>query len=127
MVNRDRQHVDTPCYAIGQKQKGDNMVRILVMYPNNGEDFNLDYYLNQHIPLCHKLLDDYGLLRTEVDKGSGAGAPGVPAPYHVVAHLVFRSEEEMQKGLQAAGAELDSDLANFTTIKPQFQISEIIK
>ena len=67
------------------------MVRILVMYSNNGEEFNLDYYLNQHIPLCHKLLDGYGLIRSEVDKGSGGGQ-GAPAPYHVVAHLVFQSE-----------------------------------
>lgn len=102
------------------------MIRVSVMYPNEG-DFDMDYYMNKHIPLVHKLLDDYGLARTEVDKGIGTAKPGAPAPFVAVAHLVFNSMEEMGKGLQAHDPELAADVPNFTTIKPQFQISEILK
>ena len=103
------------------------MIRISVMYPNEGKKFNMDYYLDTHIPLVHKLLDPYGLVRIEVDKGIGTVEPGAPAPFVVVGYMIFNNIEEMQKGLQAHDPELAADVPNFTDIRPQFQISEIIK
>jgi hypothetical protein len=70
--------------------------------------------------LVHKLLDSFGLLKSEVDKGVG------DVPYTAIGHLIFKTAEDMQKGLQAHDPELASDLVNFSDIKPQFQISEII-
>ncbi|MBW1801425.1 MAG: EthD family reductase [Deltaproteobacteria bacterium] len=103
------------------------MIRVSVMYPNDGSKFNMDYYINKHIALCHKLLDPYGLVRTEVDKGIGTAEPGAPAPYVAVAHLIFNSMEDMQKGLEAHDPDLSADVPNYTEIKPRFQISEMIK
>jgi uncharacterized protein (TIGR02118 family) len=102
------------------------MIRVSVLYPNTGGKFDLDYYVNKHIPLVHKLLDSFGLVRAEVDKGIGTVKPGAPAPFLVVGHLVFSSMEEMLKGLQAHDPKLAADLPNFTDIMPQFQISEIL-
>ena len=102
------------------------MIRVSVMYPNDGGRFNLDYYLNTHKPLVHKLLEPYGLLRLEVDKGIGGGGPGTPAPYIAIGHLIFEDPESMQKGLQAHDPDLAADLPNFTDIKPHFQVSEIM-
>jgi uncharacterized protein (TIGR02118 family) len=76
--------------------------------------------VNQHMKLVHKLLDPYGLVKSEVDKGIGT------VPYIAAGHLIFNSAEEMQKGLQAHDPELAADKVNFTDITPQFQISEII-
>jgi uncharacterized protein (TIGR02118 family) len=95
------------------------MVRVSVMYPKGGK-FNFDYYAKEHMGLVHKRLDSFGLLKSEVDKGVG------DSPYVAIGHLVFDSMENMQKGLQAHDAELAADLVNFSDIKPQFQISEII-
>ena len=103
------------------------MIRVSVMYPNVSDKFDMDYYLNKHIPLVHKLLDPFGLVRTEVDKGIGTAEPGAPAPYAFMAHLIFKSIEEMGKGLEAHDPELAADVPNFTDIKPRFQISEVIK
>lgn len=103
------------------------MIRASAMYPNEGGKFDMDYYLNKHIPLIHKLLDSFGLVRTEVDKGIGTAEPGAPAPFLVVGHLIFQSIEEMQKGLQAHDPELVADASNYTDIRPQFQISEILE
>ena len=103
------------------------MIRVSVMYPNVSNKFDMDYYLNKHIPFVHKLLDPFGLVRTEVDKGVGTAEPGAPAPYAVVAHLFFNSIEDMGKGLEAHDPKLAADVPNFTDIKPQFQISEVIK
>ncbi len=95
------------------------MIRVSVLYPQGGK-FDFDYYVNKHMKLVRKLLDPFGLVKTEVDKSVGT------APYTAMGHLIFSTLEEMQKGLQAHDPELAADLVNFTDIKPQFQISEII-
>jgi uncharacterized protein (TIGR02118 family) len=95
------------------------MIRISVLYPKGGR-FNYDYYANQHMALVHKLLDSYGLVKTEVNKGIGDG------PFMAIGHLLFGTLEEMEKGLQAHDAKLAADLVNFTDVQPQFQVSEII-
>lgn len=101
------------------------MIRVSVFYPNGGK-FDMDYYLTKHMGLAHKLLDSMGLVRTEVDKGIGAVPPGEPAPFMAVGHLVFDSIENMQKGLQEHDPALAADVPNFTDVKPQIQISEIM-
>ncbi len=95
------------------------MIRVSVMYAKGGK-FDYDYYVNKHMALVHKLLDPFGLVKTEVNKGVG------DSPYMAIGHLVFNSMEEMQKGLQAHDPKLAADLVNFSDVKPQFQISEII-
>jgi uncharacterized protein (TIGR02118 family) len=95
------------------------MIRVSVMYKKGGK-FDYDYYVNKHMALVHKLLDSYGLVKSEVNKGVG------DSPYMAIGHLVFDSMEEMQKGLQAHDPKLAADLINFSDVKPEFQISEII-
>jgi uncharacterized protein (TIGR02118 family) len=96
------------------------MIRVSVLYPNNGGKFNFDYYVTKHMDLVHKYLDPMGLVKTEVNKGVG------DALYIAAGHLIFNSIEDMQKGLAAHDAKFSADLVNFTDIKPQFQVSEII-
>lgn len=100
------------------------MIRVSVLYPNEGRKFDFTYYKETHLPLVRRLLNPYGLVKVEVDKG--IGTPQTPAPYIAVGHLIFSSLEEMQKGLRAHDPELAADLVNFTDIQPRFQISEII-
>jgi uncharacterized protein (TIGR02118 family) len=95
------------------------MMRVSVMYPQGGK-FDFDYYIKTHMALVHKLLDPFGLVKSEVDKGAG------DAPYVAIGHLIFKTAEDMQKGLGAHDPELAADLVNFTDIQPQFQVSEIV-
>ena len=95
------------------------MIRVSVLYPKGGK-FDFDYYANKHMKLVHKLLDPFGLIKTEVDKGVGT------VPFTAIGHLVFKTIEDMQKGLRAHDPELAADLVNFSDIKPEFQISEIL-
>jgi uncharacterized protein (TIGR02118 family) len=95
------------------------MIRVSVLYRQGGK-FDFDYYVNTHMKLVHKLLDSFGLVKSEVDKGVG------DAPYVAIGHLVFKTMGDMQKGLQAHDPELAADLVNFSDIKPEFQISEIL-
>jgi uncharacterized protein (TIGR02118 family) len=89
------------------------------MYSKGGK-FDYDYYVSTHMKLVHKLLDPFGLVKTEVDKGIG------DAPFMAVGHLIFNTIENMQKGLQAHDPDLAADLVNFSDVKPEFQVSEII-
>lgn len=96
------------------------MIRVSVMYPQ-GKKFDFDYYARKHMQLVHTLLDSYGLVSTEVNK-----AIGPDAPFMAIGHLVFKSAEDMQKGLQAHDPQLAADVVNFTDVKPAFQVSEIV-
>jgi uncharacterized protein (TIGR02118 family) len=95
------------------------MIRVSVLYPKGGK-FDFDYYVNKHMQLVHKLLDPFGLVSTEVNKGVG------DSPFMAAGHLVFKNIDDMQKALQAHDPELAADLVNFTDVQPQFQISEIL-
>ena len=95
------------------------MIRVSVMYPKPGK-FDFDYYAKNHMQLVHKLLDPFGLVETEVDKGVGE------APYIAIGHLVFNNAKDMHEALQAHDPELAADLVNFSDIKPKFQVSEIL-
>jgi uncharacterized protein (TIGR02118 family) len=102
------------------------MVRVSVLYPNEaGKKFDLQYYTKKHMALVEERLKGFGLVRTEVDKGVGGGAPGSPAPYVCIGHVYFNSLEGFQNGMGVHGKEIMGDIPNYTDIAPQIQISEI--
>ena len=104
------------------------MVKISVFYSNdNTSRFDMDYYLNSHIPRCVELFSAKpGYLGVSVEKGINAGAPGTDAPYLAMAHFLFSSVEEFQATFAANAAALQADVANYTDISPALQISEVL-
>lgn len=104
------------------------MIRIIGLFPNGpGKKFDWDYYLNKHMPWVHKLTEPLGLVRTEVDRGTEALQPGTQSPYVAVVYLYYNSLEDFRNAIATHGAELVGDIPNFTDIKPQLQISEIVE
>jgi uncharacterized protein (TIGR02118 family) len=95
------------------------MIRLSVLYPKTeGATFDHDYYRGSHVPLCARAwkLDDS---RVEVDKG-------LDGPYEAAVHFRFDSVEAMQTAMTAPEmGEIMSDVANYTTISPVMQTSEI--
>ena len=103
------------------------MIRLAALYPNKaGARFDLKYYTETHMKLAGEKLKLFGLLRIEVDKGVSGLNADAPAPFLVVGTLVFKSLEDLQKGLAAHGEELMADIPNYTDIQPEIQISEIV-
>ena len=94
------------------------MIRFSVLYPaTEGADFDHDYYANSHVPLA---LKTWGLSGAQIDKG-------VSGPYVAAVHFEFESQEAMGAALGAEGTgEVMADVANYTTIQPVTQISEIV-
>ncbi|HEY7137322.1 MAG TPA: EthD family reductase [Acidimicrobiia bacterium] len=94
------------------------MIRFSVLYPaTEGASFDHEYYVNKHVPLA---LKTWGLQTAEIDKG-------VNGPYVAAVHFTFESMEAMGAALGAPGtADVMGDVANYTTIAPVIQTSEIV-
>lgn len=94
------------------------MIRLSVLYPaTDGATFDHDYYRDQHVPLA---VSTWNPERTEIDKG-------VDGPYVAAVHFVFASQDALgaAMGAEGTGAIL-ADVANYTTIAPVLQTSEIV-
>ena len=94
------------------------MIRLSVYYPETeGATFDHDYYRTKHVPLAVK---SWGLDGAEIDKG-------VSGPYVAGVHFRFESIDAMNAALGSEGtAAVMADVANYTTIAPVLQTSEII-
>ncbi len=104
------------------------MIRVTVSYPNqSGSRFDLDYYLAKHMAMVDEKLGPHGLKSWTVEKGIGGGAPGSAARYQIQANLNFETLEAMQKGMAAAAPSLMADIPNFTDVRADVQIYQVLK
>jgi uncharacterized protein (TIGR02118 family) len=109
-----------------QSNQGGIMIRVSVLYPKKSDStFDMDYYLNKHVPMVVSRLTPTGLVKGEIDEGMGGFPPGQPAPYAVVGYLTFERMEDFQLGFARHGAEIMGDVPNFTNIQPVVQISRV--
>ena len=94
------------------------MIRLTVLYPSTEDaTFDHDYYRNQHVPLAVKT---WGLDGAEIDKG-------VDGPYVAAVHFRFESMDALGAAMGAAGTiDVLGDVANYTSIAPVLQTSEIV-
>ena len=94
------------------------MIRLSVFYPKtDGATFDHDYYRDTHVPLC---LKSWGLDKADIDKG-------LDGPYVAAVHLTFESMEALGAAMGSPGTgDVMADIANYTTIAPVLQTSEIV-
>jgi len=103
------------------------MIKVTVLYPNEeGKKFDHAYFSTTHLALVQKLLTPMGLTKFETEKGVSSADPNEPAPFIAVGQLSFDTTDEVHEGFKAHGREIMGDIANYTDIKPTFQISETI-
>ena len=103
------------------------MIKVTVLYPNEeGKKFDHGYFSTTHLALVQKLLTPMGLVKGEMEKGISSADPDAPAPFVGIAHLSFNTAEEVHEAFKAHGGAIMGDIANYTDIKPQFQISETL-
>lgn len=102
------------------------MIKVSVMYPN-GKDvkFDADYYRNKHLPMISKAVGD-ALKGLELDLGIGSRIPGEPAPYVAIAHLKFESVKAFQESFGPHAEVFAADIKNYSNVKGELQISELI-
>ncbi len=94
------------------------MIRFSVFYPETeGATFDHDYYVNKHVPLA---VETWGVSGADIDKG-------LNGPYVAAVHFTFDSQEALGAALGSEGTgAVMADVANYTTIQPVIQTSEIV-
>jgi uncharacterized protein (TIGR02118 family) len=94
------------------------MIRLSVFYPSTeGATFDHDYYRTNHVPLAVKT---WGLDGAEIDKG-------IDGPYVAAVHFTFESLEALGAAMNAEGTgAVLADVANYTSITPVLQTSEVV-
>jgi uncharacterized protein (TIGR02118 family) len=103
------------------------MVRISAMYPATpGATFDHDYYRDTHVPMVLERLKPFGCDRIEIDRGIAGGAPGEGPVYSAIGHIFVDSLDGFASGMKEHGSEIQGDVPNFSSIKPQVQISEVV-
>ena len=101
------------------------MIKLSVLYPNKeGGTFDINYYLNTHIPIVAKLLGE-AIKGATVEEGLSSAAPNFNAPFLAIGNLYFESMESYQNSFGQNAPEIMADLPNFTDLEPVVQISSV--
>jgi uncharacterized protein (TIGR02118 family) len=101
------------------------MIKVSVMYPNgSGATFDMAYYQRSHMPMVGRLMGA-ALKGMAIDEGLGGAAPGSPAPYLGMCHLLFDSVEDFGAAFGQHGAAIQADIPNYTNTQPVIQISTV--
>jgi uncharacterized protein (TIGR02118 family) len=95
------------------------MIRVSVFYPvTEGATFDHEYYRTVHVPMAKAA---WGLQEATIEKG-------VNGPYVAAVHVRFASMDDLGAAMGAPeSAAVIADVANFTTINPVMQISEVVE
>ena len=97
-------------------------IKVSILYPSGeGKTFNMDYYINQHMPMVQKSLSE-GVLHVTVEKGVDN------MPYLTMTNIYYESMSSVEKNflLNSNREKVQNDIPNFTNTTPIIQISEII-
>ena len=93
-------------------------IRLSVFYPKSeGATFDHEYYRDSHVPLA---ATTWGSVPYQIDRG-------VDGPYEAAVHFEFESLDAMGAAMAAPGTgDVLADVANYTTITPVMQTSEVV-
>ena len=101
------------------------MIKVSVLYPNDeGRKFDMNYYLERHMPLVRKLLGT-ACTNASVDHGIAGGTPGSKAPYVAIGHLYFNTIQDFMSSFGPNEGAIVGDIPNYTDTIPVIQINEI--
>jgi uncharacterized protein (TIGR02118 family) len=100
------------------------MITLSVLYPRTaGSSFNLDYYLQKHIPLVKERFGHTGLTAVSLLEGTGTLEGGSPH-FAMIALLHFGSIDDVRNSIEKHGAEVVGDIPNFTGVQPVLQLNQ---
>ena len=101
-------------------------IKVSVLYPGgDGITFNMDYYLNKHVPMVTGLLGD-AMIGATIEQGLSGAAPSAPAPYVTMGNIYFESLESFQSSFGPNAMAIMGDVPNYTNGEPVVQISEVL-
>ncbi len=102
------------------------MIMVSVIYPADSDiSFDLDYYLQTHIPLVKERWTPHGMTEVKVVRGT-AKADGSAPDFRLMTLMTFTSLDAFKAAGAAHGREVSADVTNFTDRRGIMQINEII-
>jgi uncharacterized protein (TIGR02118 family) len=103
------------------------MIKVTILYPNgDGKKFDMNYYVEKHMPLVASLLGD-SLKLIKIDKGIASGQPDTPVPFLAIGYLYFDRLSAYQNSFAPNAEKIRGDVQNYTNIQPIVQISEVLQ
>jgi uncharacterized protein (TIGR02118 family) len=101
------------------------MIRVSVLYPRkDGARFDWAYYTGKHVPMVGQRLGA-ALKAVSIEQGLAGGTPKSPPAFVAIANLTFDSVPAFQASFGPHEQEIIADIANYTSIEPIIQISEV--
>lgn len=105
----------------GATAEAGTVYRLSAIYPQTEDStFDMDYYMNTHIPLVEELFQPVSV---EVNEGVSGAEEGSPPPYAVMTDITFATLEDLQNAVAMYSAEVIGDIPNFTNVEAQLQIN----
>ena len=99
------------------------MVKVSILYPNSsGSRFDVEYYLNFHMPMASRLL---GPAIKAITAEIGVPGPDGVAPFAAIAGFTCDTAEDFIAAFTPVAGELQGDIPNYTDIQPVIQFSDI--
>jgi uncharacterized protein (TIGR02118 family) len=99
------------------------MVKVSVLYPNRpGSRFDVEYYLNTHMPMSASLL---GPTIKAITVEIGVSGPDQLPPFAAICGFTCETVEDFMGAFSPVAGQLQGDIPNYTDIAPVIQISEI--
>ena len=101
------------------------MISVCVLYPRTERSrFDVDYYVNKHIPMVIKCLGS-ALKGVTAEAGVGGTEPGSLPVYAAVCRLLFESVDSFLAAFGPNAAKVQGDMPNYTDVAPVIQINEV--
>lgn len=103
------------------------MIRIAAVYQRQeGKRFDVDYYINHHLPQVRQRFGPFGLRKIEVDRGVEKPGGG-SSPFFAIGYLYFDSLEDFRQAYAAVGKQVISDIPVYTDVTPMIQVAEVVE
>jgi uncharacterized protein (TIGR02118 family) len=101
------------------------MICCCIIYPRTATSrFDVDYYLNKHMPMTMRLLSP-ALQGVTVEVGVASTVESVPPAHAAVCRLLFESVDAFLGAFGPHAATLQGDIANYTDVAPIIQFNEV--
>ncbi len=95
------------------------MITVTILYPKSDDStFDMDYYTGTHMPLFAEVLGDacHGWGAIKVTSGD----------YEAIGWASVDSMDGFNAGMGARGAEVRADIPNYTNVKPQIVMGDVV-
>ena len=101
------------------------MVKVSIYFPNKpGSHFDVDYYMNVHMPMVMKSLVS-AVRAVSVEIGVSGAKVQQPPPFRAVAAFTCDSVKAFSEAFLPHATELQGDIHNYTDIEPVIQVSQV--